>query len=89
MMQRGIQHWQLVPIWLGDVRIKVHAHEMKSHFTPRLLQVTVTAHEPTLWKWHITEADVEVAHGYAKTEKQLKSAEIAPYCDAFSGKSER
>jgi hypothetical protein len=42
---------------------------MKSYFTPRLLQVTVTAYEPTLWKWHISEADLEVAHGYATSRE--------------------
>jgi hypothetical protein len=35
----------------------------------RLLQVTVTSQEPTLWKWHISEGDEEVAHGYATSRE--------------------
>ena len=35
----------------------------------RLLEVTVTAQEPTLWKWYISEADVEVAYGYATSRE--------------------
>jgi len=39
----------------------------------RLLEVTVTAQEPTLWKWAISEGDVEVAHGY---ETSREAAQI-------------
>jgi hypothetical protein len=35
----------------------------------RLLEVTVTAQKPTLWKWHISEAGIEVAHGYAASRE--------------------
>jgi hypothetical protein len=35
----------------------------------RLLQVDVTPLEPTLWKWHISEANLEVAHGYATSRE--------------------
>lgn len=41
---------------------------MKDHFTPRLLEVTVTPQEAALWKWHISEADVELEHGYARSK---------------------
>jgi hypothetical protein len=37
--------------------------------TVRLLEVSVTPLEPTLWKWHISESDVEVAHGYAASRE--------------------
>ena len=35
----------------------------------RLLDVTVTAQEPTLWRWHISEHAVEVTHGYATSRE--------------------
>jgi hypothetical protein len=35
----------------------------------RLLDVTVTAEEPTIWKWHISERAVEVMHGYATSRE--------------------
>ncbi len=42
---------------------------MKSYFTPRLLEVTLTPLEPTLWKWDVSEANLEVAHGYATSRE--------------------
>jgi hypothetical protein len=39
----------------------------------RLLEVTVTAQEATLWKWAISEGEVEVAHGY---ETSREAAQI-------------
>jgi hypothetical protein len=39
----------------------------------RLLEVTVTAQEPTLWKWAISEGEAEVAHGY---ETSREAAQI-------------
>jgi hypothetical protein len=42
---------------------------MKSYFTPRLLEVTLTSLEPTLWKWGVSEANLEVAHGYATSRE--------------------
>jgi hypothetical protein len=35
----------------------------------RMLEVTVKAQEPTLWKWQISEANLEVAHGYATSRE--------------------
>jgi hypothetical protein len=46
---------------------------MAKHPPIRLLEVTVTAQEPTLWKWHIAEHDLEVVHGY---ETSRESAQI-------------
>jgi hypothetical protein len=37
--------------------------------TAQMLEVTVTAQEPTLWKWQISEANFEVAHGYATSRE--------------------
>jgi len=34
-----------------------------------LLDVTVTAQEPTRWRWHISEHAVEVMHGYATSRE--------------------
>jgi hypothetical protein len=30
----------------------------------RLLEVSVTAEKPTIWKWHIFEGNKEIMHGY-------------------------
>jgi len=35
----------------------------------RFLDVTVTAEEPTLWKWHISEQAVQVMHGYTTSRE--------------------
>jgi hypothetical protein len=35
----------------------------------RLLQVEVTPLEPMLGKWHISEANLEVAYGYATSRE--------------------
>lgn len=42
---------------------------MKKSSAVRLLQVTVAAEEPTRWKWHISEGDVELALGYATSRE--------------------
>ncbi len=39
----------------------------------RLLEVTVTAQQPTLWKWHISERDLEIMRGY---ETSRETAQI-------------
>ena len=39
----------------------------------RLLEVTVTAQQPTLWRWHISEHDLEIMHGY---ETSRETAQI-------------
>jgi hypothetical protein len=39
----------------------------------RLLEVTVTAQPPTLWKWHISEHDLEIMHGH---ETSRETAQI-------------
>ncbi len=39
----------------------------------RLLEVTVTAQEPTLWKWDVSEGGTEVLHGY---ETSREAAQI-------------
>ena len=39
----------------------------------RLLEVSVTAQKPTVWRWHISEHDLEVMHGY---ETSRESAQI-------------
>ncbi len=42
---------------------------MAKHLGIRLLEVNVTPQEPLLWKWHISEAELEVAHGYATSRE--------------------
>ena len=37
--------------------------------TPRLLEVAVIAQGPTQWRWRISEADVEVAYGFAASRE--------------------
>ena len=39
----------------------------------RLLDVAVAPSTPTLWRWRVSEGDVEVAHG---TEKTRETAQI-------------
>jgi hypothetical protein len=39
----------------------------------RLLEVTVTAEKPTVWRWHISEHDLEIMNGY---ETSRESAQI-------------
>jgi hypothetical protein len=39
----------------------------------RLLEVTVTPEKPTLWRWHISERDLEIMHGY---ETSRETAQI-------------
>ena len=50
-----------------------HSRGMKTYFTPRLLEVTVTPQEPALWKWHVSEANVELVHGYAASQQAAQS----------------
>jgi len=38
----------------------------------RLPEVTVTAQQPTLWKWHISEHDLEIMHGYETSPRPLR-----------------
>ncbi|QOZ36896.1 hypothetical protein XH92_39525 [Bradyrhizobium sp. CCBAU 53421] len=52
---------------IGWVRALIE--EMKTYFTPRLLEVTVTPQAPTRWKWHVSEANVELAYGYATSRE--------------------
>jgi hypothetical protein len=54
---------------MAEGRLPAHIPWMAKSRATRLLQVTVTPHEPTLWKWHISEADLEVAHGYASSRE--------------------
>jgi hypothetical protein len=35
----------------------------------RLLNVDVTAQQPTLWKWTVSESEREVLHGYATSRE--------------------
>jgi len=48
---------------------EAHIHRMAKHPHLRLLEVTVAAQEPALWKWHVSESDVELVHGYATTRE--------------------
>jgi hypothetical protein len=42
---------------------------MNKRPAPRLLEVAVLAQGPTVWRWNISEADVEVAHGIAASRE--------------------
>jgi hypothetical protein len=39
--------------------------DMDNDLSVRLLDVDVTALQPALWKWSISERNFEVSHGYA------------------------
>jgi len=41
----------------------------------RLLEVTVTAQRPTLWKWHTSEHDLEIMHGYETSRETAERIE--------------
>jgi len=38
----------------------------------RLLEVTVTAEKPTVWRWHISEHDLEIMHGYETSRERAQ-----------------
>ena len=42
---------------------------MANGLSVRLLDVDVTALEPTLWKWAISDKHLEVSHGYATSRE--------------------
>jgi len=42
---------------------------MDNDLSVRLLDVDVTALQPTLWKWSISERNFEVSHGYATSRE--------------------
>lgn len=50
-------------------RRDAHVDVMANSLSVRLLDVDVTALEPTLWKWAITDKNFEVSHGYATSRE--------------------
>ena len=46
-----------------------HVDLMANRPSVRLLDVDVTALEPTLWKWAISDKNFEVSHGYATSRE--------------------
>jgi len=42
---------------------------MAKNIVPRLLEVTVSAFRPDLWKWQVCEGENEVSHGYETTRE--------------------
>jgi hypothetical protein len=58
---------------LANGRVGAHIRGMATRPKIRLLEVSVTAQEPTVWRWHISEHDLEVLHGY---ETSRESAQI-------------
>ena len=65
--QDGLANEQ--PGRLGNDWARAHIEGMNNRPTPRLLEVTVTAQEPTRWKWRVSEANLELAHGYATSRE--------------------
>jgi hypothetical protein len=59
---------------------------MAQSFRARLLEVTVTAQQPTLWKWVISERGLEVMYGF---EKSRETAQIQGDSALFMLLSER
>jgi hypothetical protein len=59
---------------------------MPRSFRARLLEVTVTAQAPTLWKWDIAEHGLEVMYGY---ETSRETAQIEGDTALFRLLSER
>jgi hypothetical protein len=46
-----------------------HLATMVNNPSARLLDVDVTAMEPTRWRWAISDKSVEVSHGYATSRE--------------------
>jgi hypothetical protein len=42
---------------------------MAKNFTSCLLEVTVGAFEPTLWKWQVSDSETELRYGYETTRE--------------------
>ena len=42
---------------------------MPKKFRIRLLNVDVRAEQPTLWKWTVSEQNLEIKHGYATSRE--------------------
>jgi hypothetical protein len=49
--------------------LRAQVHWMISNLRARLLEVDVTALEPTRWKWTISDKSLEVVHGYAASRE--------------------
>ena len=58
---------------LANGRVGAHIRGMATRPKIRPLEVSVTAQEPTVWRWQISEHDLEVMHGY---ETSRESAQI-------------
>lgn len=50
-----------------------YLNQMAQPFRARLLEVTVTAQRPTLWKWEISEHGTEIMSGF---ETSRETAQI-------------
>ena len=53
--------------------VPAHIPRMARRPRVRLLEVTVTAEKPNLWKWHVFERDVEVMHGHETSRGMHRS----------------
>jgi hypothetical protein len=42
---------------------------MANNILPRLLEVSVEAFEPDLWKWQVCESQAEIKHGFERTRE--------------------
>ncbi len=63
-----------------------HIRLMTQPFRARLLEVTVTAQRPTLWRWEISEHGLEVMFGF---ETSRETAQIQGDSALFMLLSER
>ena len=58
---------------LATRHVDAHLDEMANKLSVRLLDVDVTALQPTLWKWTISEKNFEVSHGYATSRETAQT----------------
>lgn len=63
-----------------------YLNQMAQPFRARLLEVTVTAQRPTLWKWEISEHGTEIMSGF---ETSRETAQIQGDSALFMLLSER
>jgi hypothetical protein len=69
-----------MPLALVIQLLRAQVQWMISNFRVRLLEVDVTALEPTRWKWTISEKSSEVVHGYvASRETAQFDGDDAPF----------
>ncbi len=59
---------------------------MANNILPRLLEVSVEAFEPNLWKWQVCSGQTEITHGYDTTRETAQLRGDSALFALLSGK---